>query len=253
MNSRLAPRQFVFDWRITLLAATLLPLMISLGFWQLRRAEENRLLLAAAQEKRQQAAVWLDARLLEALLVDLAAGNTAAWQHRPVHFEGKWLPQEFLLENQLHEGRNGYHVIGVMVLSAGGKLLVNRGWVPAPPLRSEMPGYPLAAEVAKETGEVYVASHVLSDGDVFAEQGWPRRIGALHIPALARELQSEVLPFVVRLQAGSPSALTAQWPVVNIAPEKNIAYAVQWFAMSAALVVCYLAFGFRRTVPVEVN
>jgi len=45
--------------------------------------------------------------------------------------------------------------------------------------------------------------------------------------------------------------LTVDWPVVNIAPEKNIAYAIQWFAMAVALLACYIALSFRRKEAVE--
>lgn len=253
MNLRLSGGYFVFDWRMTVLTAIFLPVMISLGFWQLRRAEENRVLQEAAALQRQQPPMVLDSRLVDALRTDLFAENFAAWQYRPVSLRGQWQSREFLLESQQHERRNGYHVIGVMALSGGGNLLVNRGWIPAPSLRSEMPRYPAAINEVTETGEVYVTPYVLADDKVFAEEAWPKRIGALHIPGLARELQSDVLPFVVRLQQGSPSALTTQWPVVNIAPEKNIAYAIQWFAMSVALVICYLALGYRRSMPADEN
>jgi surfeit locus 1 family protein len=62
----------------------------------------------------------------------------------------------------------------------------------------------------------------------------------------------DVLPVILRLREGSPSALVTQWPVVNIAPEKNIAYAIQWFAMSVALVLFYLFLSFRRETKSDV-
>ena len=91
-------------------------------------------------------------------------------------------------------------------------------------------------------------SHIYGDEPIFAEPGWPRRIGRLQLPGVARELGLEILPVVLRLREQSPSALTTHWPVVNIAPEKNTAYAIQWFAMSVALLLCYLAVSFRRSI-----
>ena len=54
-----APRGFSFDpeWRITLLSAILLPLLVALGFWQLQRASEKAELSAAWEARQQQAPV----------------------------------------------------------------------------------------------------------------------------------------------------------------------------------------------------
>ncbi|HQQ74251.1 MAG TPA: SURF1 family protein [Pseudomonadales bacterium] len=233
-------RQFRFEWRTALLAAALLPIMVNLGFWQLRRADENRELMRVAEQQRQRSPI----AFAQAPFVSL----------QQVTIRGRWSDRFFLLENQMHEGRNGYHVIGVIALEDGRNVLVNRGWIAAPTLRSELPVAPPVPEIAVERGEIYISPYLLQNNEsVFAENGWPRRIGKLHIPGLVHELGFEVLPMVVRLREGSPSALTVQWPVVNISPEKNIAYAIQWFAMSVALIVFYLALSFRREVTDDTN
>lgn len=241
-------RRFQFEWRTALLAVVLLPVMTSLGFWQLRRADENRELIKVAEQRRQQLPVALE-QLAEAQLAqDITGGQSARWQLQQVSMRGHWLDRFFLLENQTHEGRNGYHVIGVLQLADGRHVLVNRGWIMAPALRSELPAIPAPASGSEEQGEIYITPNVLLEEPIFAESGWPRRIGKLNVPGLANELGVEVLPAIIRLRDGSPSALTAQWPVVNITPEKNIAYAIQWFAMSVALVLFYLALSFRHEV-----
>jgi surfeit locus 1 family protein len=235
----MAKRQFRFEWRTALLAAVLLPVMVNLGFWQLRRADENRELIRVAEQQRAQSPVVFS----QAPLVSL----------QQVAIQGQWSDQFFLLENQMHEGRNGYYVIGVMTLEDGRRVLVNRGWVAAPALRSELPAVPPVALAVVEHGEIYMPSYLLQKDPVFAESGWPRRIGKLNVPGLAQELGFDVLPMVVRLREDSPSALTVHWPVVNIAPEKNTAYAIQWFAMSFALVLFYLALSFCREVADDTN
>lgn len=240
-------RHFQVDWRLTMLVAIFLPTMISLGFWQLRRADEHRALIQSAEERRKQKPIPFEQLRMADLVKDVANGQMTSWQFLPVTLRGRWSNEVFLFENQMDGGRNGYQIIGVMVLADGARILVNRGWILAPPLRSKLPDYPPVASDIEEAGELYVTPHILSDEPVFAEPGWPRRIGAVHLSGLEKEMGSDVLPVMVRLHEGSPSALTAHWPVVNIAPEKNIAYAIQWFGMSFALVACYLAFSFRRT------
>lgn len=246
-------RHFNFEWRTALLVTILLPVMTSLGVWQLRRADENSELIQMAEQRRQQQPVVLDQLPLAQLELDIAEGNLVHWQLQQVSLQGQWLDKGFLLENQTHEGRDGYYVIGVIQLKDSRYVLVNRGWIMAPALRSELPVVPAIVPAAVEQGEIYVTPNVLRDEPVGAESGWPRRVGRLNVPGLARELDMKVLPVIVRLRDGSPSALTAQWPVVNITPEKNIAYAIQWFAMSIALVMFYLALSFRRDVKTEIE
>ncbi len=245
-------RNFHFEWRTALLAAILLPVMISLGFWQLRRADENRELMRMAEQRRQLPPLALTGSIVGQLGQGTADEKVQRWHLQQVSVQGQWLDRVFLLENQLHEGRNGYHVIGVMRLDEGRHVLVNRGWIVAPALRSDFPVVPATVPAAVESGELYVSSQVLQENPVYAENGWPRRIGKLSVPGLAHELGFDVLPVILRLREGSPSALVTQWPVVNIAPEKNIAYAIQWFAMSVALVLFYLFLSFRRETKSDV-
>lgn len=239
-------RRYQFEWRTALLATVLLPIMVNLGFWQLRRADENRELINTAEQQRQRPPIALVPLVENQLAEDILGGKLSTWHLQQVSMQGQWLDKFFLLENQVNEGRNGYYVIGVMRLADGKYLLVNRGWIIAPALRSELPVILPVVSTAIEVGEVYAAPQILQDNPVYAESGWPRRIGKLNVPGLAHELEVDVLPVVVRLRENSPSALIAHWPVVNISPEKNIAYAIQWFAMSVALVLFYIAFSFRR-------
>jgi surfeit locus 1 family protein len=84
---------------------------------------------------------------------------------------------------------------------------------------------------------------------IYPETGWPRRIQRLHLPMLSREINTSLLPFMIRLQKESPSALVIDWPVINMLPEKHQAYAIQWFAMAIALVVFYIVLGVRGNNP----
>ncbi|HQQ62060.1 MAG TPA: SURF1 family protein [Pseudomonadales bacterium] len=240
MNSSVASdlRRFKHDWRITLLTVVLLPLFVCLGFWQLHRADVHKQMRIEADEKRQQAPVDI------ITITDWHSTDTI--HYLPVTLKGEWLAPMFLLDNQTHEQKIGYDVISVMRLDNGKNVLINRGWIAATASRSQLPVIPAPAISGRESGEVYASPEIMLSGEIYAEAGWPRRIARLHVPDLAKELKFDVLPVIVRLGEGSPSALVTGWPVTNIEPEKNIAYAIQWFGMAIALVIFYLALVFRR-------
>lgn len=230
-------RRFRFDWRITAFTVVLVPVMIALGFWQLHRADYHRALIRQAEQRRSEQPV-----ALESLLV--AKESDDALHLQQVALQGQWLDKYFLLENQIHAEKNGYYVFGVMQVAGVGKVLVNRGWIQAPLLRSELPVVPSPTS-STEVGEIYTSASLIEKKPLFAEDGWPKRVGRMNVSGAEQALGFELLPVVVRLREGSPSALATQWPVVNIQPEKNVAYAIQWFAMVLALLICYVVYSFR--------
>lgn len=228
-------RPFVPGWRTTILTLVLLPLMVRLGFWQLERASEKRLIQENVEKQQALPPLALD---------QLTTAQLPGLHYRKVHFFGQWQPQTFLLDNQVQNGKVGYHVISPVKLSDGRFVLVNRGWMPMNPDRSSLPDFPLAVD-GQETGDIYVSDELTQDASVYAESGWPRRVQRLHLPGLSRELGVNLLPVMVRLQSGSANALQVQWSAINMLPEKHEAYAIQWFAMSLALVIFYGFLGFR--------
>ena len=225
--------EFDFEWRITLFTLVLLPLLISLGFWQLQRAEEKALLAAVFERQQAQS---------PAPLASLWQANATALAYRPVVLEGRYRPgQHFLLDNRVREGRFGNEVLTVFELSSGGLALVNRGWLPADASRRELPQVTDITGEVRLTGQVYVSPgepYLLAD-EALAET-WPKRLQAVEMDKIARSLAGELFPYPVRIDRGQAGALVVDWQVVNVSPAKHRGYAVQWFSMAFALALVYL-------------
>ena len=220
------------EWRLTLFTAILVPVMVALGFWQLQRAEEK----AALSE------IW-EARVRQAPidLSGLAVDEAAALPYRRVRIVGEFSPGEyFLLDNRIRQGRFGYEVLGLMRWS-GGAVLVNRGWVQGDPARRSLPQVLAVEGEVAVTGHVYVAPgqpYLLAEQQL--PEGWPKLIQAVEMDKLRAVIDGQVFPYPVRLDAGQPGALTVDWQIVNVSPEKHQGYAVQWFTMAAVLLIFYL-------------
>lgn len=226
MNSSLT---LSINWKITLLGLLFLPLLLGLGAWQLQRADYKRELLA--EEQRQQALPPLD------LNQHKSADQLPAY--RRASAEGRLLAEQyFLLDNRVLRGRVGYEVLVPLVLGRGTTLLVNLGWVAAPPLRSQLPELNLASGPARLQGQIHHPSGGRTDVAAGIEdQRWPRRIQALDLEPLQRQLRRPLLPVVLRLDESHPLALPSDWQVINSSPAKHLGYAVQWFALAATLLV----------------
>jgi len=235
--------EFDFEWRITLFTVLLLPLLITLGFWQLEREDEKRALAAAFERQQSMPPAPLSA-------LDGQAPETLAY--RPVRLEGRYLAgRDLLLDNRTREGRFGNEALTLFRLGSGELALVNRGWLPADPSRLELPAVPLVDdEVVEITGQVYVSPgkpYLLADEAL--PEGWPKRVQAVEMAKLAASLGEPLFPYPVRIDAGEVGALQVDWRVLNVSPAKHRGYAVQWFTMAAVLALIYLI----RSAAYQVN
>ncbi len=114
----------------TIAAVAMFALLVSLGFWQLDRAEQKRGLRSA----------FADAMAVEPRLVRDIAALESAPRFEPVEFRARYLPRrQALLDAQVHAGRAGYRVWTPAVLDGGGWIVVDRGWVPGDGDRSVLP------------------------------------------------------------------------------------------------------------------
>ncbi|BBP67889.1 hypothetical protein PHLH5_54300 [Pseudomonas sp. Cab53] len=74
---------------------------------------------------------------------------------------------------------------------------------------------------------------------------WPRLVTAIEPDKLWAELGRSGFSYELR-QQGGPGAYRTDWPVVSMGPEKHLGYAVQWFAMAAALFGLFLYLGWHN-------
>lgn len=224
----------------TLAVVLVLPLLTALGFWQLDRAKETQAYLDSLHAGRQAAAINLNTTEPEYSVA----------QHRVAAARGRYdSTYQFLLDNQVHNGRVGYHVLTPLRLSdAGIAVLVDRGWVAAPFDRRLLPdvGVPESERsvsgvidkgpsVAVRLGQAYVG-----------EGGWPQRIGYVDFSYIAQALPYRVVPYLIRLDPQAADGFVRVPPKPAMGPEKNLGYAAQWFAMATAVVIIYFLVNLKR-------
>jgi surfeit locus 1 family protein len=234
-------RQFRFDWKLSLLTALLLPLLLSLGYWQLQREQEKLALQQQYAARQSEAAVALEQLRPQDDL-----------QYRQVEISGRYdNAHSFLLDNRIHQGRAGYDLVTPLITPANGIVLVNRGWLPQGASRAQLPALAVIDGDVSLRGSVYVpVGTQLVLGAAEPAAGWPRVVQTLEpaqMAAAAGHASAELFPYSVRLAEGAPGVLVRDWPVVSMAPERHRGYAVQWFAMATMLLGLYLYYSTRST------
>jgi surfeit locus 1 family protein len=212
----------------------------ALGAWQLRRAEASRVTLAQfASGAAGDALARLPPELDEAV------------RFRRVAVEGEYVEApQFLLDNMLHDGAAGYHVLTALRMSGRREhLLVNRGWVSAGRDRGVLP------DVVPEPGPRRVTGRLerlprpgLRLGDDASHAGSAAPTIVLQYPTaaeLAQLLGAPVLDYQLLLDAGAPQAYVRDWRAPGVAPERHLAYAGQWLLLAAGAFAAALAMAVR--------
>jgi surfeit locus 1 family protein len=229
-----APRLFT-----TLLTIVLIALLISLGRWQLRRADEKRALFDSF-------AAGTDATQT----LELRTPPVRRYQH--VGASGHFDPtRQILIDNMVNAERAGYFVITPFALAGGGWVLVNRGWVPLGASRAERPAIPVSSDVRQVRGR---ADNMPSPG---IQMGTKAVLAPPYPVVAAFPSRNEIARLLgesswtsatdlVLLDPGEPDGYVRDWSPPGFPPMRHIGYAVQWFALALTLFILWVVTNLRR-------
>jgi cytochrome oxidase assembly protein ShyY1 len=219
------------NWKLALLALILMIFFISMGRWQLSRAEEkeNLLKMYAARTKH----------------APLSAG-TLAQTSDPRFFRAE-LRGEFdnqhtiLLDNKIHDGKVGYEVY--TLFKADGlstAILVDRGFIPIGSSRSLLPAVRAITGKTTLTGMLNLPPGYVKLGKPADARDplLPARVEYIQLTQLSTVFGQPLYPYVLTLNPGQ---------IINMNPEKHRGYAVQWFAFAFTLLILFAALNRPRT------
>ena len=236
---KIADREFrPAGWSILLMLVGVVT-FTSLGFWQLDRAAYKETIRLKFSERLAAGYQRYDPNDLND---DLA--------YRRFLFEGRFDNRHhFLLDNQVHEGQAGYHVLTPFEINDSDAIvLVNRGWVAWGTTRDTLP--PIHA--TKSDGQVRGIAHVPHQsrfrlGEIELGEQWPQLIPYLDIEALRKQYSPGLLPMILWLAPEQPGHYQRDWQPVWLPPEKSRAYAVQWFAFAGIALLLFFILNLRKT------
>lgn len=223
----------------SLITLVLLPVLAGLGVWQLQRADAKRALRERVSAQATQSPRVLSAPLPdpESLYLTRVAARGAFDRQR-----------QYLLANQVRDGRSGYLVLTPLRLEGSETaVLVARDWVVASGERSNRPSLPATPSGRQEiTGVATDGPSVgFKPGDAYAGDGdWPRQVIYIDFDAMDDSLPYDLAPVVIRGDV-APAELSNQF-TGRMTPQRHIGYAFQWFALALTLVVIYIVANLRR-------
>ena len=224
----------------TLCTLILAPVLVGLGLWQTDRAEQRTATVELYTTRIHSPPITIGATLE-------APGEI---EYRQVRTSGTWdQSREFFLDNQVSNRRAGYHVITPLLLKGGTTaVLVNRGWILAPADRSILPVTDPLTGIADIVGVAVIPPEytftLKDDGplDEISSPVWQ----VLDLQRFEDAAPYPVQKFVIQLDPSIPTGFEREWkPPSDEWIFRHKAYAFQWFALCAALLVIYFLLAFR--------
>jgi surfeit locus 1 family protein len=236
--SFLARRQFRPTLWPTLALVVLVAATVSLGNWQRHRAEEKEALRMQFDAAEREPPIQLSA----------TASATTTLRYHLVRASGEFAARaQVLIDNKVHAGQPGYHVVTPLKLDGGGYVLVDRGWVRGGPRRSELPQVPPPAGTVTVEGRLNLppARYLeLRAGDTTGPV-WQN----LDIARIAAASGLPLLPYVVEQTSAASDGLVRDWPAPDFGSEQHRSYMVQWYAFALLGCVLWVALNWRVREP----
>lgn len=190
-------------------------ILLSLGFWQLRRMGWKEGMLAEIQAH------------IDSPEIPLPAAYQPEMKYAPVRLSGRTTGTEILALSGMQDRGAGYQVISGFVTDDGRKLLLDRGFIAQDDRRAARPPVDLVVrgnlhwpdERGSATPEPNLAENI-----------WFAR----EVPRMAAHLGTEPLLVVASDVAGDAQGITPMPVSVEGIPNRHLEYAGTWFMLAMA-------------------
>ena len=216
---------FRFFIPAALIVATL-ALLISLGFWQLDRADEKR-----AIEDQIASANSGDVEIV----VSTEFLKEKEYYH--VRLQGSYIDdKQFIYDNQIVDQISGYYVLTPLVLKGDSKaVLINRGFIPWNGRRDKLADIDIADKLTEVKVQISkpVKRMELEASELTGD--FPVLIQALDLDEMRTIAALDFASVIGLLSPESDNGFVRQWEPYTGSIERHIGYAIQWFLMAFVL------------------
>jgi surfeit locus 1 family protein len=209
----------------SLIIATLV-LLISLGFWQLDRADEKRA---------------IEGQIASANSGDVEFVTSVEFlkdkEYYHVRLQGSYVgDKQFIYDNQIVDQISGYYVLTPLVLKGDSKaVLINRGFIPWNGRRDKLADIDIGEELTEVKVQISkpVKRMELEASELTGD--FPVLIQALDLDEMSTIASLDFASVVGLLSPETENGFVRQWEPYTGSIERHIGYAIQWFLMAFVL------------------
>jgi len=209
----------------SLIIATLV-LLISLGFWQLDRADEKR-----AIEGQIDSANSGDVEFVTS--VEFLKDK----EYYHVRLQGSYIgDKQFIYDNQIVDQISGYYVLTPFILKGASKaILINRGFIPWSGRRDKLADIDIGEKLTEVKVQISIPVKRMELEVSETIGDFPVLIQALDLDEMSTIAALDFVSVVGLLSPESENGFVRQWEPYTGSIERHIGYAIQWFLMALVL------------------
>ena len=223
-----------FKSKILIFAIIFVPITISLGMWQIERANEKKLIIANYD------------KLLVSAPIALQKNQTLNnWQ--PIETTGTYEDTIVYEDNAINNGKAGFKVYHLFRNDDGTFIFIHRGFIERNLIKNNLP----EVEIPTEKKSIY-GTTLFKQNNTFVkniEESDSRIIQEFNASLLIDKypmLKDKYLhPFLFNLDIRDVNKYQPIEKPVNMTASKHIGYAIQWFGLCAALIILTI-YAYRR-------
>jgi len=223
-------------------------LFISLGFWQIDRANQKDSIVE----------LYKDRQLSPVKSLQTFKNRDI----KKLHFinckiKGRYLNKIFLIDNKIKNNQLGFNVVTPFQLEKGGEIIiVDRGWLPIKGARSEiinnfnyLNNQKIDKNAQEINGYIYPKDESYTIGEISTNKEWPRLLQAIDFQEINNEISERDLLLsgvIFRLGKNNEFGFNREWEIVYMDSNKHLGYAFQWFSLALAFLVMTIIFFLRN-------
>ena len=202
--------------------------LVSLGFWQLERADDKRSIEVSIKQ----------ANTGSVELIKKEEGLQSK-EYYEVRLQGKYLSdKQFIYDNQIVDQVSGYYVLTPYVLEGQSKaILINRGFIPWNGRRDKLADIVIGQETREIKVQISkpIKRMELKPSEVGIQ--FPALIQSIDLQDMADRANVDFSSVIGLLDASASNGFIRKWEPYTGSIEKHIGYAVQWFLMALVLAI----------------
>ena len=207
------------------LIALTLWVLLSLGFWQLERADEKRR-IENQVIKAQHSPVKIVTQVDEIL----------DKEYYQVLLEGRYdSGKQFIYDNQIVQGNAGYYVLTPFVLANKTAILVNRGFVPWHGNRDKLVDIDIENNKSVIKVSLIKPKQRIELKQQNLSTSFPMLIQSLDLTRLSQLADYQFMPMLAQLDVQADNGFYRKWQPFYGSVDKHLGYALQWFLMAFVL------------------
>ena len=211
--------------------------LVSLGFWQLDRADQKRTIEASIQKA--------NTGVVELIMNQNELLNKEYYE---VRLQGSYIgDKQFIYDNQIVDQASGYYVLTPFVLTGqSNAIMINRGFIPWNGRRDQLDD--IAVDSAFREVKIQVSRPIkrieLKTSDISNQ--FPVLIQAIDFDVIEEISSTSFVDVIGLLDPSSDDGFVRKWEPYTGSIEKHIGYAIQWFLMALVLGIIGIRIGLKQ-------